>query len=307
MSDTPRTSAASLAEFRRSRGRTPPLETRSVEARGLRFHVRLSPPVAGAVPLLCVNGGLIFDHASLWPTMAPLAERRQVVLYDQRGRGKSQAPPGARAARIEHDAGDIPALRAALGIARWDILGHSWGGGISMLAAAQDQAAVRRLVLVDAVGPSGWWLPTLHAAALRRLAGRPEHATLAALDPTTLHEPDPRAHAAYARAFSPAWFANPELAAPFTPPLAESPTGAAAATRLRRGGYDWRATLRALDVPTLVLFGEEDLLPLAVAEELVATLPRARLATVPDAGHMPFWENPAHFFRVVEQWLDDTV
>ncbi len=167
-----------------------------------------------------MNGGLRFSHRSLWPTLAPLAARRQLVLYDQRGRGQSTAPPGVRAARIEHDALDLPALRAALGLPEWDLLGHSWGGGIAMLAAAHEAAAheraarpdagVRRLVLVDAVGPTGDWLAPLHARALERLTllNPPARDALAALDPARFYEPDVTYHARYARAFSPAWFVD---------------------------------------------------------------------------------------------------
>jgi len=294
-------SAARLAAYRRARGRPPRRERRTVRARGLDFAVWTTPAVPGVPPLACVNGGLLFDHASLWPSFAPLAATRQLVFYDQRGRGASQAPPGARAARIEHDAGDLPALREALGLDAWDLLGHSWGGGIAMLAAAQD-AGVRRLVLVDAVGPTSWWLPTLHAAALARLPD-PQRAALAALDPAALLDPDPATHAAYARAFAPAWFADVSLAPLFTPPVAESATGAAVVARLRREGYDWRDRLRAVRAPTLVVHGERDALPVAVAHELAALLPAARLALVPDAGHMPFWERPESFFPLVEEFL----
>ncbi len=289
--------------YRRSLPRPPRLTRAMVPVRGLELAVFTTPAVEGdAPPLLCVNGGLIFDHRLLWPALSPLAATRQLVLYDQRGRGASQEPPGVRAARIEHDAGDIPALREALGIERWDVLGHSWGGGVAMLAAAQDAAAVRRLVLVDAVGPAGWWLPTLHRAALERLEGE-ARAALAAFDPASLGAPDPALHARYARAFAPAWFAEVELAPLFTPPLVESATGAAVAARLRREGYDWRDRVAGVRAPTLVLHGERDLLPRAVAEELASLIPHARLETIADAGHMPFWERPAEFSAAVAAFL----
>ncbi len=291
-----------LAAFRRQRGRPPRRESRTVRARGLDFAVWTTPEVAGAVPLVLVNGGLLFDHASLWPTFAPLAEGRQLVFYDQRGRGRTQAPPGVRAARIEHDAGDLGALREALDVERWDVLGHSWGGGIAMLGAAQDLEGVRRVVTVDAVAPTSWWLPRLHGIALERLQ-EPERSALAALDPAALAEPDVAVHSAYARAFSPAWFHERELAPLFTPQPSESVTGATIAARLRRDGYDWRDRLRALDRPTLVIHGEHDALPIQAARELVALLPQARLAVIPRAGHMPFWERPEEFFPLVEQFL----
>jgi proline iminopeptidase len=273
-----------------------------VRARGLDFAVFTTPEVPGATPLLCVNGGLLFDHTLLWPALSPLAERRQRVLYDQRGRGASQAPPGARAARSEHDAGDVGSLRESLGSARWAVLGHSWGGGTAMLGAARDRAATRRVVTVDAVGPTSAWMAGLHGDARARLeaAARPE---LDRYPHESLFTDDPAVHSAYARAIYPAWFADASLAALFTPPRSESRTGAAVAARLRRDGYDWTAELADLSAPTLVMHGEEDLLPSAVAHQLVGLLPAAELALLPAAGHMPFWEAPELFFSLVERFL----
>jgi len=270
--------------------------------RGLELAAYLSPEVPGATPLVCINGGLLFDHNLLWPALAPLAANRQLILYDQRGRGASQAPPGARGARIEHDAGDLPALRDALGLSRWDVLGHSWGGGLAMLGVERDQAAVRRLVLVDSVGPVGNWQENLLTDALPRLSPG-DRAVLEHIDQQALLAPDPGIHSAYSRAMYAAWFADPALAAMFSPPRSQSRTGAAVAARLRGEGYDWRPLLRAVSVPTLVIHGERDLLPVSVARDIVATLGNARLEIIPEAGHMPFWESPELFFTLVETFL----
>jgi proline iminopeptidase len=312
----PRNARERYLSFRATLGRPPRLARHLVRVRGLDFAVWTSPAVPGAVPLCCVNGGLLFDHRVLWPTLAPLAAERQLVFYDQRGRGASAAPPGVRAARIEHDGGDLAALRAAvapvLGRAAdlpWDVLGHSWGGGIAMLAAAEDPAGVRRLVLVDPVGVTGAWLPTLHPRALARLAACGDtaaHATLAALDPAALTDADPVAHADYARAFYPAWFADCELARIFVLPHSASATGSTVAARLRREGYDWRERLRALRAPTLVVHGEEDLLDVDVARATVAWIGQdapADLVVLDGAGHMPFWELPDAFFAAVKSFL----
>jgi proline iminopeptidase len=305
--------------FRRSLARPPRLTRHHVRARGLDFAVFTSPPVPGALPLLCINGGLLFDHNLLWPALSPLAGHRQLVLYDQRGRGESQAPPGVRAARIEHDAGDVPALRTALGIDRWDVLGHSWGGGIAMLAVAQDQAATRRLVLVDAVGTTSAWLGELHDRALARLSPA-QRASLDAAGEVMARGlaqsaagagggggagDDPAVASDYSRAFYPAWFADAELAAMFSPPRSASRTGAAVSARLRREGYDWRHVVADLNVATLVIHGERDVLPVEVARRTAALLPQARLTLIPDAGHMPFWEAPQTFFPAVDAFLNE--
>ncbi|MGQ0648573.1 MAG: alpha/beta fold hydrolase [Gemmatimonadaceae bacterium] len=262
----------------------------------------ITPAVGERPPLVCVNGGLLYDHKLLWPALSPLAKERQLIFYDQRGRGASQAPPGLHTSKIEHDAGDLRALREALGFRRWDVLGHSWGGGIAALGAEQDRDGVGRLVLVDAVGPTSNWLPGLHALALERL-GVSDRSVLQRLDPVKLQDGDPVAHSAYSRALYPAWFGDRDLAQLFAPPRSESRTGAAVASRLRRDGYDWTALVRGVHVPVLVIHGERDLLPLSVARELVALIPMSKLEVIPEAGHMPFWESPKLFFESVERFL----
>jgi proline iminopeptidase len=298
-------SVETFRSFRRSLGRTPPLDRMTARVRGLDLAVWTSPPVTGTPPLLLVNGGMIHDHTLLWPALSPLAARRQVILYDQRGRGLSQPPADPLAARIEDDADDVGALRRALGIRHWDVLGHSWGGGIAMLGVARDLAGTRRLVTVNAVGPTSEWMAPLHATALARVDPE-ERALLERLGGAPLHEPDPVTHGTHARAMYRAWFADPSLADYFTAPMATNITGAAVLARLRREGYDWRPLLRALSTPALVLHGERDALPASVALELAALLPRARPVLLPDAGHMPFWEAPATFFALVDEFLSGT-
>lgn len=293
--------------FRRSLPRTPPLERQTVRARGLAFAVFTTPPPSVTdtpelPPLLCINGGMLYDHSMLWPALSPLAQRRQIVLYDQRGRGLSEAPPDPLSASIEDDAADIGALRRALGIRKWDVLGHSWGGGIAMLATTLDEAGTRRLVTVDAVGPTNNWMPLLHQAVRERLTPE-QRVPFDLIDPRDLAHADPALQAAYARAVYPAWFADPELARFFVPPKVTSDTGAAVLARLRGQGYDWRDRLRALSLPTLVIHGEEDALPLTVSAELAALLPRAQRQLVPHSGHMPFWEAPEVFFPIVDSFL----
>ena len=171
-----------------------------------------------------------------------------------------------------------------------------------MLATERDQSSVRRLVLVDSVGPVGNWQEDLLRDALPRL-GPGDRAVLQHIDQRALLAPDPGVHSAYSRAMYPAWFADTSLSEMFSPPRSDSQTGAAVASRLRGESYDWTPLLRAVSVPTLVIHGERDLLPVSVAREIVATLKYARLEIIPDAGHMPFWESPELFFTLTESFL----
>lgn len=296
-----------MVAWRRARPRTPPLARRTVHVRGLDFATWSSPPVPGATPLVAVNGGLIYGHDLLWPAFAPFAAGRQVILYDQRGRGETPAPPGRRAARIEHDALDLVALREALGMPQWDVAAHSWGGGIAMLAASADPAGVRRLVAIDSVGPTSRWLPGLHDRALAHLAARgatDAHEALRRLDPVALHGDDPTLHATYSRTMYAAWFHDQAMLI-FSPPLAHSPTGAAVAARLRREGYDWTDAIGRVRARSLFIHGAEDAIPVEEARANVALIAGARLVVIDSAGHMPFFENPEPTFAAALAFLEE--
>lgn len=293
---------ADFVAFRKSLPRTPRLERQTVKARGVSFAVFSSPPVDGVPPVICINGGMIYDHSMLWPALSPLAERRQVILYDQRGRGASSAPKQPADATVDDDAADVGALRRALGIRQWDVVGHSWGGGIAMLATARDGGGVRRLVLIDAVGPTSNWMEPLRANVLSRLHGA-ERDAVAHISEESLGIPDPSLHSAYSRAVYPAWFHDREMATRFTPPDAQSETGAAILARLRRDGYDWRPLIANVSVPTLVIHSGDDALPLAVSADNSYIIANARREVVPSSGHMPFWENPQRLFSLIESFL----
>ena len=138
-----------------------------------------------------------------------------------------------------------------------------------MQAAALDPDGVRRLVLANAVGIRGDWLPHMHdsgVAHLERTGHAQAAARLAAHDPAVLQTPDLAQHATYTAAYFPAWFADPSFAARAVPPVGRSVTGAHVSARLRREGYDWSDRIGALRCPTLVLHGVADVLPLAVAD-----------------------------------------
>ena len=65
-----------------------------------------------------------------------------------------------------------------------------------------------------------------------------------------------------------------------------------------------RAAMAALRMPVLCLTGEEDIvIPPAAVAVLASILPGARLARVPEAGHSVYWERPAAFNRVVDDFL----
>ena len=67
---------------------------------------------------------------------------------------------------------------------------------------------------------------------------------------------------------------------------------------------DQRDRAAAIDIPTLVICGEEDkVTPPSLSEDLAAIIPEAKLETIPGAGHISNLERPAEFNRIVEEFI----
>ncbi|MSP20462.1 MAG: alpha/beta fold hydrolase [Alphaproteobacteria bacterium] len=67
---------------------------------------------------------------------------------------------------------------------------------------------------------------------------------------------------------------------------------------------DSRPDLPSIGIPTTVIVGADDqLTPRDRAEEMVEAIPGARLAVIPDAGHLSPLENPAAVTAAMQEWL----
>ena len=153
-------------------------------------------PGTGA-PVLAIHG--ITSSSRSWPLLAQQLER-PVVAPDLRGRGRSNALPGP-VGLVAH-ADDCAAALRALTDEPAVVVGHSMGGFVAAVLAAQDPELVRALVLVD----GGLPFPPVDAAA-----------TLAGLQPIK-----DRLRTTYTRESYRDWFrGHPAFARDWTPEVEE--------------------------------------------------------------------------------------
>ena len=251
---------------------------------------------AGGRPLLVVHGfsGAKEDFADHLDRLG--AAGWHVVAPDLRGHGNSDHPAGEDAYRFELFADDLLALADALGWDRFALLGHSMGGMVAQFVALEAPRRVRALVLMDtSSGPPEGIEPDqveVGAAVVR------EHgmAVLCELQEAQA-ESDPLATPASVRLR----LERPELAEHGRRnTLASSPDMWLSMTTKMLGQDDRLDRLASLDVPTLVIVGEQDRPFVGSSERMAKAIPGARLAVIPDAGHSPQVENP-------EPWWDALV
>jgi pimeloyl-ACP methyl ester carboxylesterase len=196
----------------------------------------------GGTPLVVVHGG--FGVVDMFgDVLDRLAEGRRVIAVELQGHGRTRDID--RPFRFEAFGDDLAALVEHLELGRADLLGYSLGGGACLRAAIQHPQLVRRLALVAVPCKRDGWFPEVTAGMDQ--VGRAGFEMMR-------HSP---MYAAYA-AVAPDVDAFPDLM---------DRTG-----ELLRRPYDWSEEVRAMTVPTLLVYGDADSVPPSHAAEFFALL-----------------------------------
>lgn len=231
----------------------------------------------------------------------------RVVVFDQRGAGRS-TPLGELAHNTTPDlVADIEALRLHLGIRRWLLFGGSWGSTLA-LAYAQAHAArvagcVLRGVFLGRPAEVEWFLhglrrvfPDVHERFVSFLP-EAERADLLGGYLRRLNHPDPGVHLPAAQAWSmyegacSTLLPSSETVSAFARDRSALGLARIEAHYFAHGLFLPREGLlagmaRIADLPAEIVQGRYDMIcPAATAFDLAAAWPAARLTLVPDAGH----------------------
>ena len=236
----------------------------------------------GSLPLLVFNG--IGMNLELVDPLARAMAPRPVLCFDMPGIGQSPDPV------VPYNAVSMALTSAAildrLEISKVDVLGISWGGGIAQQFALQHRARIGKLML--AATSAGMLMAPGNMPALARLAdpaewtmGRVLERNLALLyngggtgDPVSLNAATPP---------SPSGFLY-QLAA--------------------LAGWSSVPLLPLLDVPTLIMAGDEDqVVPPVNSQLLHALIPNSTLRLIRGGGHLFPFSHRSEFLGEVDRFL----
>ncbi len=232
----------------------------------------------------------------------------RLVLFDQRGCGRSTPHGSLHANTTWHLVADIERLRKHLGIERWLLFGGSWGSTLALAYAQQHPARVTAMILrgiflarqseirwfygrgTNAIFPEAWE---------RFVARIPRHerGDLPAAYHARLTGPDPDARIEHAVAWTRWEFSTSRLRDDPADRERIDPAFALAFARIESHYFvngAWlkpddqllRNASRLRDIPGVIIQGRYDAIcPPETAWELARRWPRARLEIIPDAGH----------------------
>src|SRR5215471_2590968 len=104
---------------------------------------------AGQDFVVFLHGGPGLSMGDGGYAMRPLANRHTLILYDQRGGGRSDLIKDPKLLTAEADVRDLEELRQHFGIEKMNIIGLSWGSGLAALYAEAHPESVSRIVFLD--------------------------------------------------------------------------------------------------------------------------------------------------------------
>lgn len=106
-------------------------------------------------PLVLINGGPGGTHHYFHPWFSRVKKYARVIYYDQRGCGLSDFEPGEVGYSVEQAVRDLDAIRTALGIEKWVLLGYSYGGFLAQYYTTIHPENSAGLILMGA-SPGMW-------------------------------------------------------------------------------------------------------------------------------------------------------
>lgn len=246
-------------------------------------------------PLLVAHGGPGASHG-LYRTLAPISGRRRLVFWDHRGHGESDGLPDEQV-EINDFADDAVRVADGLGIERFALFGHSFGGWVAQEAALRRPDRVATLVLA---GTTPGQLGLAESPADDQ--GPPPPTELAELM-SRVPASDEEAEAMY-RALGPYFLRGGDDTA-YQAGLASGSVSADSMVRVFDALGRWSAVDRLPEIscPTLLLAGRyDDFCSVQQHERIARRLADPDLAVIDNAGHMMWIERP-EVLDLLNEWL----
>ncbi|MEW4448476.1 alpha/beta hydrolase [Qipengyuania sp. JC766] len=265
---------------------------------GREVHVRDEGP--RNAPAIVLLHGSNSDLHTWEPWAEALRNNYRVVRFDQRGHGLTGPAPDRRYDRAAF-AADVDAVADALGLGRFVLGGNSMGGWVTLAYALDHGDRLDGIVLLDAAG----------APELRETQGNIGFAiaqTPGASWLMTQVTPRSLVESSLRQSVSNAAIVTPEAVDRYWEllryPGNRQATVDRFSTRDRTPYTD--AELGSIDVPALIIWGDEDaLIPVEAADWFAERLPRSAPPVVyPGIGHLPMEEAAERSVADLQLWLD---
>jgi proline iminopeptidase len=265
---------------------------------------------SGAAPpkLLVLHGGPGADHLYLLPQMLHLSEKCDLLFYDQRGGGQSESDARVPITWQTH-VKDLGALVVEFGLEPLSIVGYSWGAMLALLYTIEQRrdphlVPPARLALLNPAPLTREYRSQFEAEFARRQQSPEIRRMRDELAASGLRETDPDAYRQRAFELGVAgYFSDPRKATDLTPFRIVGRIQQSVWESL--GDFDLIRELEGVKVPSIVIHGRDDPIPLASSTRAAQAL-ETDLVVLDECGHVPYVEQPEKLFAALDRFLDET-
>ncbi len=260
-------------------------------------------------PLVVIHGGPGLTQDYLLPQLSKLAERNFVIFYDQRGCGRSTGEIHQDTMNITTFVNDLENIRKAFNFDKISLLGHSWGGLLAMHYAIEHPKSVDKLILSNSEPASSDDITIFMNEWTRRMA--PHQGEIAAIQNMTgFQEGDPALHERFSRIIFRTYCHVPEHASLLD--LRMTHSAAINCTKINAlffettlgKPFNLHESLKTLRVPTLILHGDNDVIPAITAQNIHNSILDSKYVEIKNCGHFPYIEQPNEYFKLLKDFLN---
>lgn len=255
-------------------------------------------------PILIINGGPGLNSKGFEPLAGKLGENYKAIIYDQRGTGNSTiAKVDSTTITMDLMVSDIETIRKHLGLKKWVVFGHSFGGMLASYYASKYPHRIKGLIL----SASGGIDLSLFKVVDIRAKLTPAESDSLKYWTSKVAKGDTSYYARYQKSkfLAPAYLYNKQ----YVPNIAHRLTEANFTVNrlvfknMSAINFNCSKGLQKLTAPTLIIQGKQDIIDISISKKANSVVKNSTLVVLDKCGHYGWLDQPNSYFKALNNFL----
>jgi proline iminopeptidase len=258
-------------------------------------------------PIIIIHGGPGFDHIHMLP-FKKLADKYQVIFYDQRTTGKSSGNPDSLSITVDKFVSDLESIRKGLGLNKIILIGHSWGARLSMEYAIKYSMNLDKLILLSPSGTMDFMNQYLEN--IQKKTDEESRIKIKEIEKSDSFKNRElkTIENYYNISIKPFFYVKNKsklLDLTMLEKTAKNQSIVAELLIKEIMPKNILNDLKGISCPALIIHGESDPLPIEVPQEVHKNIPNSKMIVLEKTGHFMFAETPEQTITAIREFLKD--
>lgn len=279
----------------------------TVDINGVNHYIK---KIGKGEPIIVLHGGPGLFHNYLVSGFEKLAEKYQIIFYDQRGCGKTDFPKDTTSITIQNYVNDLEAIRVHLKIEKLNLAGHSWGAILAIDYAKQFPEHLKKLILIAPAPANTDFFDQMFKNMQSKRTDDDIKEMVKIMSSKEFDDRNPEAVLSAIKIgdkvnlFDQTKIDELYSSMVFTPASANNMLLVNSIMEKNFFDYNITENIKTFTCPTLIIIGDLDNVPFASAQLLQDNLKNARLEVLKSAAQYPFFEANKEFTTSVNNFLN---